>query len=159
METKVQAAKDYAEKRMNKYTSPILNELMNSDDLEDSFLAGVEFMELKFTSGVNLINEERQRQIEVESYTLEHDLGYVDDELAYAAVCYAIPGDDRLYEGDIPELWPWDKKFWKPAKCEFSHDENYISERVLELQKAGALIVAEIDRINTKKNKSIQILG
>jgi len=104
-------------------------------------------------TGIQLITEERQRQIEVEGFAPEHDLGYVDDELAYAAVCYAIPGDNRIYVGDKPELWPFLEKYWKPAKCEFSHDRNYISERIRELQKAGALIAAEIDRLNNDQVK------
>jgi hypothetical protein len=36
----------------------------------------------------------------------------------------------------MAELWPWDESWWKPG------------DRIRELAKAGALIAAEIDRLN-----------
>lgn len=104
---------------------------------------------LKLTTGSKLIAKERQRQIEKEGWTPEHDAEHTQEELSTAASCYAMPGDDRLYVGDVPENWPWDSKWWKPADCEFSTDDNYKEERVKELAKAGALIAAEIDRFIT----------
>lgn len=100
-------------------------------------------------TGIELITEERKRQIEVEGWTAEHDTQHTNEELAIAASCYAIPGDERIYDGEVPENWPWEEKWWKPADCEFSSDENYHSERIKELAKAGALIAAEIDRLQS----------
>lgn len=99
-------------------------------------------------TGIELIAEERQRQIEVEGWTQEHDAIHGDQSIAYAAACYAIPKDGRnIYAGQgglsnvIRVLWPWDINWWKPTP------EN----RIRELQKAGALIAAEIDRIQSKQ--------
>jgi len=85
-------------------------------------------------TGIELIAEERQRQIEVEGFTAEHDKQYANEELVDAAYCYLTHPDHRDY---APFPWPWDKSWWKPSP------EN----RIRELQKAGALIAAEIDRL------------
>ena len=95
--------------------------------------------------GIELIAEERQRQIEVEGWTKEHDAEHINDDLALAAVCYTIPSELRHYsycplrKERVPDFWPWDKKWWKPCP------EN----RIRELVKAGALIAAEIDRLES----------
>jgi hypothetical protein len=94
-------------------------------------------------SGIEIITEERQRQIEVEGWDSEHDSDHDNESLATAAACYATPINEReltiggRYDG-IPTMWPWDKEWWKPTP------EN----RVRELAKAGALMAAEIDRLN-----------
>ena len=93
-------------------------------------------------SGIDLIAEERQRHVSVEGWTTEHDNQHTDNELAMAAVCYAMPDDERIYFGkSLPEGWPWDWKFWKPTP----------DDRIRELVKAGALIAAEIDRLQRQK--------
>lgn len=101
-------------------------------------------------TGVELIAEERKRQIEVEGWTAEHDEKHADESMAYAAACYAIPrGGRNIYAGKgglfnvLWALWPWEGKWWKPTP------EN----RVRELQKAGALIAAEIDRLQAKQQE------
>lgn len=90
-------------------------------------------------TGIELIAEERKRQIEVEGWTQEHDAKYVDLQLPFAAIAYAIP--DGLESVNRKHYWPWNKKWWKPTP----------NNRVRELQKAGALIAAEIDRLQSKK--------
>ncbi len=98
--------------------------------------------EAERTSGVSLIAAERQRQIDVEGYDADHDSDEQYDRLARAAACYATPASHRVLDGhlpsDVPELWPWEERFWKPTP----------NDRVRELVKAGALIAAEIDRLN-----------
>ena len=90
-------------------------------------------------SGIELITEERKRQIEVEGWMLEHDsIGNNNEELAQAAALYALPEVFRSYEYGLRNIWPWDFKWWKPTP----------NDRVRELVKAGALIAAEIDRLN-----------
>lgn len=84
-------------------------------------------------TGIELIAEERQRQISKEGFTLEHDKQWKHGELAEAAACYAS-WEDRPF--DVEEIWPFDISWWKPSK-----------DRIRELQKAGALIAAEIDRL------------
>lgn len=84
-------------------------------------------------SGTLLIGEERQRQIEVEGWTPEHDDLHKNNELAIAAATYCLP-DDKRY----PRInWPFAYEWWKPDP----------EDRIHELVKAGALIAAEIERI------------
>lgn len=100
-------------------------------------------------TGTELIAEERKRQIEVEGWTKEHDVEHVNDSLALAAVCYAIPSELRHYsycpliKERVPDFWPWEKEWWKPCP----------EDRIRELVKAGALIAAEIDRLQEMKEK------
>jgi hypothetical protein len=98
-----------------------------------------------FKSGVSLITEERQRQIEVEGWNEEHDDFQAVEELAFAAACYAIPESSRIYlkSNEKPNLWLWEKEWWKPTP----------NDRIKELVKAGALIAAEIDRLQRKLGK------
>ena len=92
-------------------------------------------------TGVELIAQERQRQIEEEKYDREGDKYYnLNEELANAAVCYALPRHCREYnEFSNPVLWPWHRRYWKPTP----------NDRTRELVKAGALIAAEIDRLQS----------
>lgn len=85
-------------------------------------------------TGVELIAAERERQIKEEGWTPEHDAQHTNGELAKAAVCYALP--DRLPEV-IPLVWPWREEWFKAVP----------DDRIRELSKAGALIAAEIDRL------------
>lgn len=105
--------------------------------------------------GVDHINIERIRQKTVEGRDAEHDRQYVAGELARAAACYALPmSDPRRTDatifGGAPDGWPWDRKRWKPAHVYDDGRGNPVVEpeaRIRELEKAGALIAAEIDRI------------
>lgn len=75
---------------------------------------------------------ERQRQQSVEGWTPEHDDQYMHCEMAVAAACYIMADDDP--RADIPELWPWPAEWWKPTNLR------------RDLVKAGALVLAEIER-------------
>jgi hypothetical protein len=86
-------------------------------------------------SGAERIVEERKRQIESEGWDKEHDAIYKNNELVKAAVCYALPRSERTPL--IMFLWPWNRNWWKPTP----------KNRIRELEKAGALIASEIDRI------------
>lgn len=102
----------------------------------------------KFT-GAELIAAERQRQLDVEGYNADHDDSHDLGEIAEAAACYAtqqrvtelreIPGSPRspAHKVRVPKSWPWYAEWWKPSP----------DDRVRELIKAGALIAAEIDRL------------
>lgn len=102
-------------------------------------------------TGIDLITEERQRQIEVEGWTKEHDAGYKNSELAKAAICYADPNtyyhqENKIMAHRVPNrFWPkkWDIRWFKPT------------DRIRDLVKAGALIAAEIDRLQEQKGKEI----
>lgn len=91
-------------------------------------------------TGIEVIAAERQRQIEQEGWTTDHDDQHESSELARAAACYALPKWARMHhltDPTIPRGWPWQKAWWKPTP----------DDRVRELTKAGALIAAEIDRL------------
>lgn len=88
------------------------------------------------------IQAERRRQIDVEGWTAEHDDTHSNEELAQAAVCYAmgdveiVARDDKGRRLGAATVWPWHRDWWKPT------------DRRRNLVKAGALIVAEIERLD-----------
>lgn len=87
-------------------------------------------------TGVEHIAKERSRQFVEKGRTSEHDDKHTKGELADAAACYALTPRQR----DQVEIdfWPWGPNRWKPSP----------RKRIRELEKAGALIAAEIDRLN-----------
>lgn len=95
---------------------------------------------------VSLIAAERARQISVEGWSLDHDDRHTRGQLADAAACYAATTRafaaeeraGRAYETytAYSDLWPWACEWWKPTP-----------DRVRQLVKAGALIAAEIERL------------
>lgn len=95
--------------------------------------------------GAALIAAERQRQIEAEGWTPEHDrIEHGGWELVYAAAAYLLhksgcQANPTVFEAPaVPICWPWEDRFWKPTP----------DDRIRELTKAGALIAAEIDRLS-----------
>lgn len=91
------------------------------------------------STAIELIAAERQRQIEQKGWSEEHDDSHCFGQLAAAASCYAAPTNFRLMDPnrDEPMAWPWARYDWKPSP----------NDRKKELVKAGALIVAEIERL------------
>ena len=87
-------------------------------------------------TGLELISQERQRQVSVEGFTQEHDDKATDGQLALAARCYAAAS---CYSSPMPLSWPWLPRWWKPE------------DKIRNLVKAGALIAAEIDRLQRQK--------
>lgn len=94
-------------------------------------------------SGSVQIHAERWRQQEEEGWTPEHDAEHSACELTMAAVSYAHHAVGQANgvcwpddEPDVPATWPWDAEWWKPCV-----------EPIRDLIKAGALIAAEIDRL------------
>ena len=93
---------------------------------------------LKVFTGSQLISLERHRQIEMEDFSAENDSRYVQRELVMAALAYACTDGTPEHDAEAKQLfWPWGDKWYKP-----SH------EPIRNLVKAGALIAAEIDRLN-----------
>ena len=78
---------------------------------------------------------ERRRQIESEGWTPNGDDKYRMSDLSTAAACYALTGNADARD-DVPQIWPWAPEWWKPAG-----DRR-------NLVKAGALILAEIERLD-----------
>lgn len=115
-------------------------------------------------SALNDIFVERQRQIEVEGWTPEHDDAHEQGALAIAGGWYAINADshnwiDVMGVAGRPDssskisaafnevngyyAWPFGLEWWKPKNT-----RN-------DLVRAAALIVAEIERIDRAAAKTI----
>jgi hypothetical protein len=77
---------------------------------------------------------ERQRQVTGEGWTPEHDDKHTEYELARAASAYALRAAHDYRSDYVREIWPWSGEWWKPTN------------RRRSLVKAGALILAEIER-------------
>lgn len=110
-------------------------------------------------SGLQLIGEERQRQKSAEGFDCTHDSPYLNSELPRAARSYLNAGmhmtihtsPDCPVVTDVAQQfadlrkpfrdWPWDSAWWKPS-----------DDPVRNLVKAGALIAAEIDRIQMARH-------
>ena len=78
---------------------------------------------------------ERRRQIESEGWTARFDDERNGGELACAAACYAF---NAAYPGSrlLHSFWPWSDSWWKPKDAR------------RDLVKAGALILAELERLD-----------
>lgn len=98
-------------------------------------------------NGIESIAAERQRQIDEEGWTLEHDDEHEAGELAKVASCYAwisAQSDElRAAFRTPPPTWPnqWDESWWR------------LKDRRRDLVRAGALIAAEIDRLDRLSEK------
>lgn len=92
-------------------------------------------------TGIELIAAERERQVSVEGWTTDHDRIHHSGDLTAAACTYGLHAMRQIDEGAQTQavlngLWPWSEKWWKPSP-----------DPVRNLVKAGALIAAEIDRL------------
>ena len=84
---------------------------------------------------------ERQRHVTSEGWTPDHDDEHGAGEMAAAAACYAMQEAKvawQRHDTDTPARWPWpwSMAWWKPAGARRN------------LVKAGALILAEIERLD-----------
>jgi hypothetical protein len=107
-------------------------------------------------SGIELILDERERQIDVEGFGADHDSRHVCGELIQAALYYiqcanykptvALGSSGRFVSTmDDSFNWPWND--FKPLGT------NDRDVRINYLAKAGALIAAEIDRYLVRMEK------
>lgn len=98
-------------------------------------------------TGIELIAVERQEQIEKHGRTIEQDVELNSDQSQLQEAAYNLIGKEWLYAQDEEETCPigWDQNIWnKMFKKEYK-------ERLII---AGALIAAEIDRLNYLKQDS-----
>ena len=116
---------------------------------------------------VSDIAAERQRQVDAEGWSAERDDEYTDRSLAHAAAAYALGfdletraefitedvsggrGETPVWKNrqiQVPASWPssWDARWWNP------------SDARRDLVKAGALIVAEIERLDRQALAALQ---
>lgn len=89
--------------------------------------------EAQASEGARRITAERERQMADEAWTPEHDDTHDQGELAVAAAAYALHG--IAVPTSPAQLWPWEPEGWKPK------------DKLRNLERAGALIAAEIDRL------------
>lgn len=86
---------------------------------------------------------ERKRQVSVEGWHTEHDAVHSSGELSSAAAAYALSAAQSCGTC-TPEpacIWPWGYDYWKPTNTR------------RDLVKAGALILAEIERLDRAEAK------
>lgn len=95
---------------------------------------------------------ERRRQKGEEKFTEAHDDDHSNGDLALAAACYAA-GEKVfrpiVHHNGFPDLWclwPWAAEWWKPK----DHRRNLV--------RAGALILAEIERVDRTRAKGRKVI-
>lgn len=110
-------------------------------------------------TGIELVADERKRQIEIEGYTAEHDAQHNASELISAAIDYARSavafaifeenGGETSFEcvehviADIKKSFVWGRDAFKPKSC------------LEDLKRSAALMVAAIDRIQAENNHRV----
>lgn len=87
------------------------------------------------TTAARDVLAERGRQVTAEGWTEGYDDEHADCEMALAAACYALSAAscDNVA---ATRWWPWKRFWWKPSNPRRN------------LVKAGALILAEIERLD-----------
>ena len=101
----------------------------------DAFLAEVRAKGVgTLSNAAQSVIAERQRQQSAEGWTPEHDDQYGESQLLWASSCYVLNTIHSFNR--IPLDWPWEPEWWKPTNPR------------RDLVKAGALILAEIERID-----------
>jgi hypothetical protein len=99
-------------------------------------------------TGAELIAEKARTNREHKGYTPEHDDAHDRAELAAAARCYLTCAEIQMSIGDtdlakeLDETWPFEPDAWKPS-----------DDPIRNLVHAGALIAAEIDRVQRKRER------
>lgn len=115
---------------------------------------------MKTKPALELIAEERLAQLG--NFSPEHDNAHDMSELTEAAICYAVVAADEARGGCADEwpvarldnladsivVWPWEDKDWHPSE-----------DPIRNLVKAGALIAAEIDRLQRKAARAQEKKG
>lgn len=90
------------------------------------------------SDGARAIELERREQV-ARGWTADHDDEHDEGELLYAAICYAQFRLDDPHDPPerVPDAWPFEPENWHAHR-----------DRRRNLVKAGALIAAEIDRLD-----------
>lgn len=96
--------------------------------------------EFQTTTAAYDVLAERLRQISAEDFDASHDDMATRGQIAMAAGLYALDAAGlaagRTSLSHPSSLWPWPEEWWKPAGARRN------------LVKAGALILAEIERLD-----------
>ncbi len=96
-------------------------------------------------SGAEQIAAERAAHTTREGWTTKHDDAHVNVEMGRASHRYLTHAINQAgwrtgHWGEL--MWPWASKWWKPSP-----------DPIRNLVKAGALIAAEIDRLQRLATK------
>jgi hypothetical protein len=91
--------------------------------------------------GIELISKERKRQVEEEGWSANHDDLLDRFQLSNAAIAYL----NYSNSDHVKKHWPFDWKWWKPSRTNI--DVPFHVSQIRNLVKAGALVAAEIDRL------------
>lgn len=111
------------------------------------------------SKAANDVLAERERQVTGEGWTAEHDDDHKAGEMALAACCYASPNllyvmDNRANAVIFKDPWPWDEHWDKRGyngNSTMANKSLSAGKRRDLLVKAGALIIAEIERLDRMK--------
>lgn len=103
-------------------------------------------------SGIERIATERLRQVQEEGWTPEHDDEHMRGELSGAAAAYAMSASAMIairspiaVITEPPPFFQFGDEWWKPS-----------DDPIRDLERAGALIAAEIDRILRDREQEIE---
>lgn len=103
-------------------------------------------------TGIELIADERQRQIDVEGYSAQHDSQHKASEFAYAIIAYAEAAKAGI---NCRESGITDERFISMAKSDmgrhFPWGEFKTTTDIRDLTKVGALAAALIDKLQSEK--------
>jgi hypothetical protein len=96
-------------------------------------------MRARMSAFAMAVMAERQRQIYVEGWSIEHDDGHDTGDLACAGAAYALSSVGADPKAD--DVWPWSRDWWKPTTVR------------RDLVKASALIIAEGERHDRNRKR------
>lgn len=113
----------------------ILRELSRDDHKPDGWAYA------RGWGAATVLARERRRQVDDEGWTAEHDDKHCYGQLALAAAAYSAEAAANFASAAwlrtaIRSLWPWGANWWKPRNP------------ALNLVRAGALIIAELERLD-----------
>lgn len=115
--------------------------------------------------GIAAIAAERQRGAteypldygRIKGYSAEHDDAHVNGELAAAGAAYAVPAPRRWLANSWGQMLNnLRNSLWPFGEFPESNDPEGIDTRKRELEKAGALIAAEWDRLDRIERRKAQ---
>lgn len=98
-------------------------------------------------SGVERIARERRRQIEEEGFTAEHDDRHTAGDLAVFAAALAVYGTDARIEDPLERVG---YRIDGRETDDWGLCAGHRQDRLRQLEIAGALIAAEIDRVERR---------
>jgi hypothetical protein len=101
-------------------------------------------------TGIELIAQERQKQIEKHGWSLAHDKEHSHGELLKVAAILAVQGTDAKVVS--PDGWETGSNIW-------GLEEKLKGDKIHRLKVVGALVAAEIDAEIDKLQNSVEVAG